>query len=546
MDKNTITAMILIAIVIIVSSLMNSNNENFEKQHEVVVEKTTPNVENQQITTPVDQVIATEDNVLFEEDTVFVETDLFIAKFSTRGAAVLSWELKNYKSREDVNNNINLLVEGTKNLLSEIKLTDGTILKNLNFSSNLKDIHISGEESKSINFTSRDNDGNIILEKNLTFYGNRYHFDYDISLPNLSNRIAENGIKISWPEGMNFTEVSGENLNSEDYFISSYTYDASGNLTEYSREEEITESKTIDWGATRTKYFETIIFADKPIFNNFKTIPSIGKVDYHAIKRSDIGFELGMKKIDKFKVYIGPMDYYEFKKYDKDFESTLNWGWDIVRPFSWVILNALKLFYPLIPNYGVVIILFSLVINALILPFNIKAFKSTLAMKKIQPYLKEVKEKFPGDLQRQQQETMALYKKHKVNPFGTCLPSLIPMPILYGFFIVFRSTIEFRSKGFMLWIDDLSLPEVFITLPFNIPLYGGHIGLLPIIMAVFTYLQTKDTITDQNQKMMIYMMPLMLLIFFNNFASGLILYYTIGTIFRYFQQLVTKRNLKVS
>ena len=164
-------------------------------------------------------------------------------------------------------------------------------------------------------------------------------------------------------------------------------------------------------------------------------------------------------------------------------------------------------------------------------------------MKKIQPYIKELKEKYKGDMQKQQQETMALYKKHGVNPFGSCLPTLLPMPILYGMFIVFGATIEFRGADFMLWITDLSLPEIMFTLPFSLPMYGANVGLLPIIMSVTMFWQMKDMAgADPNQKMMKWFMPIFLLVLFNNFASGLILYYTIGNVFRMAQQKFIKKD----
>jgi len=167
-------------------------------------------------------------------------------------------------------------------------------------------------------------------------------------------------------------------------------------------------------------------------------------------------------------------------------------------------------------------------------------------MKKIQPELKIIKEKYKGDMQKQQAATMELYKKHKVNPFGMCLPTLLPMPILYGMFIVFGATIEFRNADFIWWINDLALPEVLFTLPFTIPLYGANVGLMPIIMGVTMYFQMKDTMSsgDPNQKIMLYFMPVFLTVLFNTLSSGLILYYTIGNFYRIVQQKITTSGQK--
>ncbi|PID26718.1 MAG: hypothetical protein CR982_08755 [Candidatus Cloacimonadota bacterium] len=555
MDKNSIIGFVLIALVMIFSSYFfqppeNSENSAIEKvamENDSIVSGETNNSFNERnnITINKNSELIPQEEI--RESEIVVENDLFIGKFSSKGGAVTSFELKKFKSREDENKGVNLVHPEGRNLITKIELTDGQLLENLNYRVSNENITLSGTDSKEIVFEALDSEGNILYKKIYKFYGDKYNFDVKVEPVSIKGLIKEGGVSILWPDGMNFTEVSkdGKNLNGEEWFLNSYCYDSEGELTEFNNSDEAEVSGKFLWGATRSKYFETFIYAKTPKFDNFTTYRAPEGINYLEEKYSSIGFEIGYRDNDniEFSVYSGPMEYDLFKEYGLDFQSTLNWGWDIVRPFSWLVLKSIKLFHPIIPNYGWLIIFLSLIINALLLPFNIKAFKSTVAMKKIQPYVKEVKEKFPGDLQRQQQETMALYKKHGVNPFGSCLPSLLPMPILYGFFIVFRSTIDIRDQGFALWLTDLSLPEVFITLPFNIPLYGGHIGLLPLIMAVFSYLQMKDTITDPNQKMMAYMMPAMLLIFFNNFASGLILYYTVGTIFRYFQQLFTKKSL---
>ncbi len=262
------------------------------------------------------------------------------------------------------------------------------------------------------------------------------------------------------------------------------------------------------------------------------------------VNHTDLGFAMNYKKStpkNYFSVYIGPMDNEILQTYDKEFENTLNWGWSIVSPFSHAVLWMMKFLHKYITNYGLIIIILALVINTLLLPFNIKSYKSTMAMKKLAPEIKKLKDSSKGDMQKQQQGTMALYKKHGVNPMGSCLPNLLPMPVLYSMFIVFGATIELRGEGFIFWLTDLSLPEVMFKLPFDIPLYGGAVGLLPILMGVTMFFQMKDSMgADPNQKMMVYMMPVLMVVMFNNFSSGLILYYTLGNIYRIIQQKYVK------
>jgi YidC/Oxa1 family membrane protein insertase len=284
-----------------------------------------------------------------------------------------------------------------------------------------------------------------------------------------------------------------------------------------------------------------LVSRDKKI-STFVNYPAKDPPEEHYTSMGfSVGFDRGEEAVKELLVYFGPMDYEIFKSYEVEFERTMNWGWDIIKPFSLAIYWTLKYLNGFIPNYGLVIIILSLIVNTIVLPFTLKSFKSQAAMKKVQPEMKLIKERYKNDMQKQQQATMELYKKHGVNPLGTCLPTLLPMPILYGMFIVFGATIEFRNAEFILWINDLSLPEIMFTLPFSIPFYGANVGLMPIIMGVTMFYQMKQTASaDPNQKMMIYFMPVFLTFLFNNLSSGLILYYTVGNFYRIVQQKIMK------
>jgi YidC/Oxa1 family membrane protein insertase len=159
-------------------------------------------------------------------------------------------------------------------------------------------------------------------------------------------------------------------------------------------------------------------------------------------------------------------------------------------------------------------------------------------MSKIQPLILELKEKYKGDPQRLNKATMELYKEHGVNPLGGCIPLLLQLPLLAALFIVFRSTIQLRGASFIPgWIDDLSRPDTLFTLPFSLPLYGNQFNLLPILMTVATIIQSKMTMQDPKQKSMIYIMPIVMLFFFNTFPSGLNLYYTLFNVWTILQQI---------
>ena len=161
-------------------------------------------------------------------------------------------------------------------------------------------------------------------------------------------------------------------------------------------------------------------------------------------------------------------------------------------------------------------------------------------MSRVQPLLTEIREKYKSDPQRMNKETMKLYKEHGINPLGGCLPMLLQLPLLGALFIVFRSTIQLRGASFIPgWIDDLSSADTIFTLPFSLPLYGDQFNILPILMAGTMMLQSKMTMLDPKQKAMVYIMPIFMLLIFNQFPSGLNLYYTMFNVLTIFQQKFT-------
>ena len=198
---------------------------------------------------------------------------------------------------------------------------------------------------------------------------------------------------------------------------------------------------------------------------------------------------------------------------------------------------VVKFFYNFIPNYGIVIIIFSVLVKIVVYPLTKKSYKSMKEMSRVQPLLAELKEKYKGDPQRLNKETMKLYKEHGINPLGGCLPMLLQLPLLAALFIVFRSTIQLRGATFIPgWIDDLSRADTIFTLPFSLPMYGDQFNILPILMAGSMIFQSKMTMQDPKQKAMVYIMPIFMLLIFNQFPSGLNLYYTMFNVLTIIQQ----------
>jgi YidC/Oxa1 family membrane protein insertase len=206
----------------------------------------------------------------------------------------------------------------------------------------------------------------------------------------------------------------------------------------------------------------------------------------------------------------------------------MDMGWTLIRPVSRLILAFFVFVHRFIPNYGLVIIIFSIILKIIFYPLTHKQLEATRKMQQLQPQLAALKEKYKNDPQRLNKETMALYKKGGANPLGGCFPLLLQMPIFFALFSVFRSTIELRRAEFFLWIKDLSVKDPYLV--------------LPIVMAVTMFIQQKMTVKDPKQAAMVYLMPAIMFFFFMNFASGLVLYWTVFNILSIIQQVFVERK----
>jgi YidC/Oxa1 family membrane protein insertase len=254
-------------------------------------------------------------------------------------------------------------------------------------------------------------------------------------------------------------------------------------------------------------------------------------------------------------MYYGPTDYKTLSAYDKNLDELVSLGWGV---FGWInqfvfipLFGLLSGFMP----YGIAIIIFTILIKIAMSPITYKSFLSQAKMKVLKPEIAELGEKFKNNPMKKQQETMALYSKAGVNPMAGCIPALIQLPFMYASFQFFPSAFDLRQKSF-LWADDLSSYDSIYKLPFNIPFYGDHVSLFPILAAIAIFFYMKMTTGDQAMqapqqegmpdmgkimKIMIYLSPIMMLVFFNNYGSGLSLYNFISNLITIGIMLVIKK-----
>lgn len=247
--------------------------------------------------------------------------------------------------------------------------------------------------------------------------------------------------------------------------------------------------------------------------------------------------------------FFVPNHFKTLKELGHEMEDLVDLGWPFISWINkWFVINIFNFFEKYIANYGIIIIILTIIFKVIVFPLSYKSYLSGAKMRVLKPQVDELTKKFSADkAMEKQQATMALYRKAGVNPMGGCLPALLQMPIWLALFRFFPSSIELRQQSF-LWATDLSAYDSILNLPFTIPAYGDHVSLFTLLMAISMMVTTKinmdQTSTAQpmpGMKVMMYLMPVMMLVWFNSYASGLSLYYFFSNVFSYIQQVVTKR-----
>ena len=321
-------------------------------------------------------------------------------------------------------------------------------------------------------------------------------------------------------------------------------------------EDQETENE-VRWVSFRQHFFSSIIIPREKISEViFSSVNLADRDDLNQLYTKDFSISFPIKYSSgnfdsEFEFYFGPSDHQILKSYDRDLESSVSLGWGI---FGWInkfvflpLFGFLSSFLP----YGISIIVMTIIARLAMSPVTYKSYVSQVKMKILRPEIEQINKKFKDDAIKRQQETMSLYSQAGANPMSGCIPALIQLPVFYSLFVFFPIAFELRQKSF-LWADDLSSYDVIVELPFYFPLYGDHISLFPILASIAIFIYTKMTMGQQtmpqqpgmpNMKIIMYLMPLMMLFFFNNYSSGLSLYYFISNLLTIFLMLIIKNYI---
>jgi YidC/Oxa1 family membrane protein insertase len=313
----------------------------------------------------------------------------------------------------------------------------------------------------------------------------------------------------------------------------------------------------VRWVSFRQHFFSAILIPEQPLAQVKVSSKSFTEDEsLNEVFTKKFGLEIPLvydsgEFKSNFEYYFGITDYKTLKSYDRDLESSIPLGWGI---FGWLnrfvflpLFGFLSAFLP----HGIAIILMTVIVRLAMSPVTYKSYVSQIKMKVLRPEIEELNKKYKDNAVKRQQETMSLYNRAGANPMAGCIPALLQLPVFYALFTFFPVAFELRKKSF-LWADDLSSYDSVLDLGFSIPFYGDHVSLFPILASIAIFFYTQMTTGQQampqqpgmpNMKVVMYLMPLMMLFFFNNYASGLSLYYFVSNLLTIFLMLVIKNYI---
>lgn len=524
MDRQALIAILLSALVLVGYQFFFSPQPTQPPQPQPAVEKVAENkseagTKTAAVPTAVLPVTPAPD---IDEREIRIENDLFSSVLSTRGGAVKHWELKQFKDK--MGRDVVLLNKPGALPAVGIGANTAFDLSGVNFSSSSKDLTL-GPDNKT---------GKIVFEyaKDAVMVRRIYTFNYGSYDVELTDEIA--GLSEYW-----ITLGSDFGITAKNDTVHVGPALLTGTDLKEFKPGDVKETKifkdSLKWIAQEDKYF-------------FAALAPISQMEEARVWLNNgtplIAFK-GKPGQNTFRLYAGPKDHDRLAALNLGLEHVIDFGFFsiIARPLFWI----LKLFYRFVGNYGWAIILLTIAVRVPFIPLINKGQTSMKKMQEIQPKMTEVREKYKNDPKKMQVEMSELYKKHKVNPVGGCLPMLLQIPVFFALYKVLLVSIELRSAPFMLWVKDLSAPDtLFGHIPAMIPLIGGFaLGPLPIVMGITMVIQQKMTPStmDPKQAKMMMLMPIVFTFMFLNFASGLVLYWLVNNLFGIAQQFSVNRKL---
>ena len=548
MDQKTLIGFVLIGAILL---FWPTYSEIISPEKEVPTPSQPAQVFEPKNTDSKDVVLLSPEKGLGSEKIFKIETPLFSTEISNKnGGSFSSFFVKKYLKIDesslnliDSENSENLLVSYTDESYEERFLDDfWSMVGGFPDESSL----VLNKENPEITLSYFLFVGNNKVQKDLTFYYDSYRVVVNTDLEEIRGGVSDGTYKLSWVGGLPITEPSQdpmflEGLVGQNGDIESYRVGSAGifgGSNENIERDSKQYSGSADFAGYRTKYFGLFFKPQKTDFVEISKYSSGGRAAVDIAAVQNISFEETV-------LFFGPLEYEEISKLGVNIEEKIL-GWQWLSSVSWLVYKIMILLYGLIPNYGVVVVLFAVLIKVVTYPLMAKQLRSSKKMQEINPLLNKIKAKYKNNPTLQQQKIAALFQEHKINPLAGCLPMLIQMPVLMSVFMVFRNTIEFRGESFVFWISDLSAADTLFELG------GIPINVLPFLMSASMYYTMQlsapsapggDPAQEATQKMMKYMFPGMMFFLFYSFPSGLNLYYLCFNLMQIIQQKIINKEV---
>ncbi|WP_372919760.1 membrane protein insertase YidC [Salegentibacter sp.] len=469
------------------------------------------------------------------DETTSFSNDVLELEIDNKGGGISEARISNFKTYDSIP--VYLVKDGNASFNLNFTTTDGRVLdtQNLYFEPELSQNGDNQVLSMKLKVSEDE-----YLEYRYVLKPGEYMLDFSIRSQGLSQVFNPNqNIQLDWKlKGYRHAKsISYENKYTE------LIYEYDGGDDDYLGQGDFTddEEENVTYVAFKQHFFTSILLTDTPFKRGKFTSENLvqdEEVDtvYTKAFTASMPLELNGGELNyNMNWYYGPTDYKILNDYDRNLDEIVPLGWGI---FGWINQYVFIPFFSflsgILPSYGIAIIVMTIVVRIFLSPVTYKSYLSQAKMKVLRPEINELNEKFKDNPMKKQQETMKLYSKAGASPMSGCLPALMQIPVFYALFQFFPSAFQLRHKGF-LWADDLSSYDTIAELPFHIPFYGDHVSLFPILasIAIFIYMMmtTGQSMAQAqqpgmpNMKFIMYLSPLFMLVFFNNFASGLSLYY---------------------
>jgi YidC/Oxa1 family membrane protein insertase len=472
-----------------------------------------------------------------------IEMPLYTAELDSLGGAVRSWALREYHLNESEGGQPVDLVTAAEPM-DRVLLTPLLELGigNLSFAG----FEVTEESATRVGF--RYASGGVVVDKVYSFEESTYQLRLELRIENGSGASIAPHFGVLWPAatkpGQDFKEQALAVF--DDGSLEAEPLSGLGKPGFFGGgEPEQTFAGGIDWVGINTTYFVAAALPDQPGLANAGIVATEPGVSGVALVRfAPVELPAGAAAERVFRAYLGPKEPERLEAIGGGLVHAIDIGWAWMAPLTRFFGWLLHVLYTFIPNYGLAIIVLTVLVRVVTTPLTAKQMRSMERMRALAPKLQELKEKYGDDRQKQSEEMMRLYRNEGVNPLGGCFPMLLQLPVFIGLFYALRSSIQLRQAPFVGWIDDLSAPETLFVIPgLDLPF-----RVLPLVMGATMVLQQKITPMQQmdptQQRMMLVMMPLMMTVISFQFPSGLVLYWMVSNVLAIAHQLWVGRGLR--